>query len=70
MGARMDIDPDNVGDLQKDTARRLKLTRSALGVDQETFGREARPQPLRCGRFSCLSVRLLHTKITPRYFIA
>jgi len=35
------IDPDDSGDLKVDVARRLALTRSAMGVDQQDFGTEA-----------------------------
>lgn len=35
------IDPDDIGDLATDVARRLVLTRTALGLDQQEFGTRA-----------------------------
>lgn len=37
----MSIDPDDVGDLQKDVARRLAWSRRAIGLNQTEFGRGA-----------------------------
>jgi transcriptional regulator with XRE-family HTH domain len=35
------IDPEDIGDLTLDVARRLRRTREALGVDQQEFGTRA-----------------------------
>lgn len=37
----MAIDPDDIGDLAADVARRLALSRRALDLDQQSFGETA-----------------------------